>query len=878
MKILSCHIENFGKLSNCDFEFGEGVNCFCEDNGWGKSTFASFLKAMFYGFEGEKKRSIENERKRFQPWQGGPYGGSLTFETGGREYVVTRMFGDKELNDSFELRDGKTNLISGDYSYKIGEELFNINSEAFARTLFISQNGCETRTNDDINAKVGNLVDNTNDLNSFEKVDNYLRTLLNEMNPGRKTGSIAKRKNQISQQEMLVKNGAGTADNIEAYNGLLRKERDNLKNLCTEMEENKKLQKQLAEHNSFLVIRDRFNNLRAEAEKHKNELEKIKAELPRRLPRLEEIDEWINSTASLYKMKERMETYSLTVQEKNKLEILESGLEGQNISLEEIDEKLEKNARLQKICQGMNLPKLTPDEKLRMVELMQEFASDELNPSEAITLWNERCNRKATLSGQRVALDAMKAKAADNGKKSPNITFMIIGILAVVGAAGLVFASKIAGITVCLAGVVSIIASYFFGSKIEDEGQEAEIASLEKAASDAEKEIEETDEKIKKYLNSHKREFVPANVLKSLQDILTDSSELAALQKRAAQDEEGSADDNAEKAEALAIIEEIEVFFGRKADENATQQNLIRKDYSSQLYELKLALNEYHRLVQKNESFRRAEDEYRQLYSEADEFVRECGLEPQEDIAAQLTAIRRYADEYYLEKKLFEEALGKLQQFCNENDMDALQQADEAEGIDIREVSDRFMLLSEEAEIVRKRIHGYEKTIGELQDNLEQWEESKRVLQNLKELQEAEEQKYRLLTITRKKMEQAKQSLVSNYVGPLMKSFLEYSSDIAGTEATGFHMDSDINITVDELGKQRNTENLSNGLRDMVGICLRIAFADAMFQGEKPFLLFDDSFVNLDDDKMNGIRMLMKTVSERYQVIYFTCSRSRKID
>ena len=36
MKLISCHIENFGKLSNVDLDFDTGLNDICKDNGWGK--------------------------------------------------------------------------------------------------------------------------------------------------------------------------------------------------------------------------------------------------------------------------------------------------------------------------------------------------------------------------------------------------------------------------------------------------------------------------------------------------------------------------------------------------------------------------------------------------------------------------------------------------------------------------------------------------------------------------------------------------------------------------------------------------------------------------------------------------------------------------
>ena len=51
MKLISCHIENFGKLSDLRVDFVDGINLFHEMNGWGKSTLAAFLRVMFYGFD-----------------------------------------------------------------------------------------------------------------------------------------------------------------------------------------------------------------------------------------------------------------------------------------------------------------------------------------------------------------------------------------------------------------------------------------------------------------------------------------------------------------------------------------------------------------------------------------------------------------------------------------------------------------------------------------------------------------------------------------------------------------------------------------------------------------------------------------------------------
>ena len=106
MKLLRCHIENFGVLSNFDFEFQEGLTVIHEANGFGKTTFTVFIKVMFYGMPRRGARNIvENERKRYYPWQGGKYGGFLEFEYKGVSYRVTRYFGKTAAKDTFDLFD-----------------------------------------------------------------------------------------------------------------------------------------------------------------------------------------------------------------------------------------------------------------------------------------------------------------------------------------------------------------------------------------------------------------------------------------------------------------------------------------------------------------------------------------------------------------------------------------------------------------------------------------------------------------------------------------------------------------------------------------------------------------------------------------------------
>ena len=47
MKLLRCHVENFGILSDFDLTFTEGLNVLCRENGFGKSTWRRFSRPCF---------------------------------------------------------------------------------------------------------------------------------------------------------------------------------------------------------------------------------------------------------------------------------------------------------------------------------------------------------------------------------------------------------------------------------------------------------------------------------------------------------------------------------------------------------------------------------------------------------------------------------------------------------------------------------------------------------------------------------------------------------------------------------------------------------------------------------------------------------------
>ena len=277
MKFISCHIENFGTLKDYTEVFDEGANIILHDNGWGKSTFAAFVRAMFYGLDGERKKSIEeNERKRYKPWQGGVFGGRITFEAEGKTYTVNRIFHDKDVNDEFELRDADTNLISNDFSENIGREFFKIDRESFMRTIFIGQSDCYTSSTDDINAKIGNLTDNTNDINSYEVADKKLTEMLNAMAPRRKTGSISKRKTEIADYESRILDGNSIGESIASLEDKCRAEQKSYDDNKQMLDELSQKQKEAAAMRELVAKKGEWDKLCGRLSSRQEEYDRLK--------------------------------------------------------------------------------------------------------------------------------------------------------------------------------------------------------------------------------------------------------------------------------------------------------------------------------------------------------------------------------------------------------------------------------------------------------------------------------------------------------------------------------------------------------------------------------------------------------------------------
>ena len=193
MQIRRIQIADFGKLHDMELDFSEGFQTITGENGWGKSTMAAFIKAMLYGMEATTRRSLlENERRHYQPWQGGAYGGSMEFTDGGKTYRAERTFGSKEKDDTFALYDLSTGLLSTDYSERLGEELFHVDRGAWERSCYLGQRKLEVLVNDSLHARLSHAEEDAGDIENYERAAASLEERMKFLKKTGNRGEIAK--------------------------------------------------------------------------------------------------------------------------------------------------------------------------------------------------------------------------------------------------------------------------------------------------------------------------------------------------------------------------------------------------------------------------------------------------------------------------------------------------------------------------------------------------------------------------------------------------------------------------------------------------------------------------------------------------------------
>lgn len=710
MKLLRCHIENFGILSDFELNFSDGLNVIYKENGSGKSTLAAFIKAMFYGLPKKGSRSIvANDRKRYNPWQGGNYGGFLEFNYQGTDYRVTRYFGNTAAKDQFDIIDLTNRKNETPFTENLGEEIFGLDEESFARSTFMNQFSLENSgATTSIRTKLTNLVDNTNDMNNYDTASKALRDYRIRIKPLRGNGGVIGRlddeRNKLDAQKFAAESKKSRLDEVVS-----RIEQINDKKTAKEAElaYTRERIRSLADNKVFLIKARQLNDLRQEISDVKVAVQNLEDRYSSGLPTEDEISKCKLASDEILVSKLKLDELGLT-NEEEKL-------------IEELENKINSNA------------------------------SD------------------------------------NNSKLSSSILFSIIGVIAILcGIGAFAFKYSIIGVIALALGLLCLLTGFYSHMK---------------------KMINERNIQLERRLDEEKLDKL--------------------------------------REKKLSI----------QVDQNNLNERIARNSFY---------INDVLRKYEIDNS--------------------------NQDIRDSISLLSQLCDDYSrrhsMYKERFNEVIAKYESFKIENKDNLDRIVELANSGDESGVSNALMD-AERLEAFEKNLLAELDSIDKDISSLRQIRESLRV--EVEKIPEYEDQlvriedelaestrKYELADKTMDFLSRAKDNLASSYVGDIENRFLKYANLLLENQIGEVMLDKELNLLVDEKGAQRELGSFSSGTIDSILLCMRLGLVDSLFKDEKPFLILDDPFVNLDDNHMNKALEMLKKIALNYQIIYFVCNKSRQ--
>lgn len=903
MKLCACHIENFGKLCDFHLEFQEEYTALCCENGWGKSTLAAFIRVMFYGFEGEKKRKERNERNFYRPWQGGVYGGWLVFETEGKVYRITRAFGKKESEDVFELRNEKTNTESRDYTGAVGRELFGIDSESFMRTVFIGQNDCATKATGDINAKMGNLTDNTEDLTDYETADESLKMLLNRMSPRRKTGELHQLRAQITVLETAIKTEPAIEKNLRGLQQKIGEKTKELETIRQSRQELEKRQKRAAALKEAQTIRESYKELQRRCEEAEGEVQKARSVFPGELPEKETVERWQRVCGEMEKVRTAAQSHKLKAAEEERLQETEQIFASQIPSEEDLEQCKMQIHRLEMMRQKASEHQMTEKERHDLEAYRLQFGAEE-KPSRQLDVlqkkWEKRVQKKAASEVRQKSLEEAKLQEKrrqeqwEQEEKQSRDKQRLIKMAGIILSVILMAA---AGASCVIAGGFSIWSSGFLaacavvlclmvwqlrvsgkeirGKQIKElEKEQAE--GLGKEAEELEREradISRIDTEIAAYLRKRGTEPAEDQVSLQLQEWMKSAvryEDLLEKEKREAE--------NSHEKECRELAEKIEAFLGQYGEMGILPSGKIA--YMERFLHLENSLREWKRLKAQKETVQKEQKSYKSLRSEMEEEICGIGFEPSENLGGQILKFREMLQRVEQKEQILRAEQSRRAEFAQKNGLsDPDNKTVEMPGAlpeNLEVLNAENQKLIDTAEEIQNVLRSYGKQLEELRRESDTIAEQKEELEAQKQKEAKESKKYVLLSRTKDLLEEAKETLTARYIQPLKTRYDFYVQLLEGEGSSGkYRLDANAELTVEELGMQRKVESFSAGCQDLMGVCLRLAFIDVMYTEERPVIILDDPFVNLDQEKTERAKKLLQNASKRYQILYLTCNKNR---
>ena len=967
MKLLHVHIDGFGKLTGYDRDLDGGLNTILEDNGWGKSTLASFLLVMLYGFGNERKKSeLENDRRRFAPWTCSVYGGSLLLSAGGRRYRIERTFGTRDpREDTCLVTDPETNLPVKDLGDVPGETLFAIDRDSFVRTIFVGQQDCATQVTPGISAKIGGIADESSDMKAFSTAAGRLKSELDSLSPSRKTGTISRLETRIATLESSI-SGRETLENaLENVQTEKKRCEERIGSITREM---RSLQAEMSELGKQKDMQSGLDQLELLKKAEDRALEQFREErtmFPGKVPDTAELDFWMEEASKGTLPDEDEDSmYALQPKERETWQELYAEFEEGVPAEEELNAVQDKLRSAREEGAALKARRLSEEENRKRKafrERFKEYLPTEEEVSGLIREWSERTRKKENLDARRSSLKAVQgmlrtqkeeleirmaeeeaqryydenlsAESEETGSPLRRLAvflgcaLLVIGLLlsgliykivmehkGIFQAIGEVFRTAFNGSPEITLGMLAVIMMalgiLLLGAVIvnlvlenrnaeTDDGISEEEAAFREAVDDyrAEKKAIKEDEQLIAKVDQVMQEFLERTgitaeeeeIADSLYELRSEIREYTALQQRYREYRESSSAEAREKQ-----LQEVRSFLQKYyPDMDQTE------DPAARLQQLRMDVQRYHALEERIKLQEKNREKTENRLARVSAYIAGLGIEPQEDMRSQLRSLRDCRRNLLMLQKEYRERRRAREEFQEKLEAAAPQtrpsrknyisgegagsedeMAEERRPVllserSLEELNAALVDSQEELEKCQELLAGCVRQERELNEELDEiaageaeLEESRETLKNL-------QHRYEIASAAKAYLEQAKIQFSARYMGPVKEAFDRWYMVLSGEDGSQFRMDANLELTIREAGAQRPIGALSEGWQDMAGLCRRLAMADVMYEGEKPFLIMDDPFVNLDGKKLEGARRLLAKAAETYQIIYFSCHESR---
>ena len=841
MKLISIHIENYGKISDKDYNFTDGINQFYAENGYGKTTLASFIKAMFYGLAPCRSNGKDfNDRKRFYPFSGGKFGGNIVFEFSGDEYRVERFFGKKSDTED-ELKVFKNATEIKDMKPDLGLRFFGLDEESFLRTFFIDSEVSEVSSTDAINRLIGAENSGNADENGFDLVKSRLETAAKKYKAQKgNNDKISLTKQKISDLKTRIEN--------------LEKVSDSLGGKYEELAELKRAEAALAEKIK------KANENKVEAEKRKAYLS-LKETAEERSKKLKEL-------------KDKYPYGIMNEAELKNAEILADSIER---SLEKGGEVVfgnEKTERLRTYTRTF-ANGMPTSETFKM--LNGEIGELEKRKAEAEVL-------NADLSKERRGLYGDKFKGEDTAEKIESLGKAIddLGYLRktanVPDKKGV--PSSLIGVAVCVVlaivgiilpfvlpngknGVfisVAIVAIALVYAAINVRKYIKTTKNSKAEREDKENEIREAERTVGGILRSfgyspdYGAERAYAEISRDYADYLSLGQEKEKNIRRL----------NDKLAEAKITEEDLKKSFA--------VYGLYGENYRDMYYSLKKSVDDYAALnkervdsqVKSKGYLDKAEDAKRLLKDAFSKY----GLLVDNDVKRQLKNLSADFSEMKRLENEVKQATEKAEKYRIESKITESNPT-------INETT--YEELSEEYRLTQSKIAALKSGISEDESKCESLYEKRLSLEEEEEKLAAYKERYADINSAKEYLTMANDRLLEKYVAPIKDKFVEYSVPLEKALGEKVVMDKDYRIFFERGGEIRDNKHLSAGQRCILSLAFRLSLIENAFDGEKPFVIMDDPFVHLDGEHIEKTANFLKEIAKNEQIIYFCCHDSRKI-